>query len=854
MALFQGEEMVTIDVGGRTQSVPASVAMSLGLTPVNNTPPPMPQAPMPQTIGPGQAPQNETRAEAVGQHIPAQSPGMPVNWSPLGAIDKGVAQAADPSLGARIDALAPAEQGLEHEGAGARAPKPAAPQGAGRKVGPREAGAPALGGYGEGWQTIDKANQDQQVALQQTADTQAVGELAMAGALQTRNQKIDKLFDERAQTAAANLMKLEKRNADYDASVKKYADAKIDRDVDHPVLAGVSAVLGAIGMAMMGKGAEENPAIKALYTAIDRKVAGQMQDLEKKGKVLGYQKDSIERMRSMAQDDLAFKNLLISGETERAARQMEEIGARTNSEVIRAKAKEGAMGLRARAADLKMAAIDKQNDADQKLADRKQRDTENKRSVGAQNYATATSYKMHKEKLEFDKEKNDNDMAKAILAADKAGDKERAKHLQDQAKENNQRGVGDANGNYLLQPEGKKLFEQAKKFEDDAAKLEAKNPAAAAQMRAKAAQIRQDVLADEEKGVWRMGDPNATSKMAGTIAETSAAVKLMQEIKQLSVGKDKSWFSTDQGQAAIQSKATALAMRLKNAWGLGVLSKQDTALITQGTGGDPTRMDEAQLAHALTAGLVGNDPENFVTRLDALTSDLKGGILKTARRNKYRGDAKDFFDEEETAAKDGPAAASYRALTGGKTIDQQIDGAGRDAYRDAEQGKSFNNDNGLVENTKDTGRAMKGVVQKAFFGGTEQDRINRSGEFEGSFFSKDQAAAADDLIARAKAKDPEAVKLLNEAMKDPEVGGAIRGRMERGGMLEEKAASLDSVDVLARKATVDKGSFDMLSRLAAQGDQTAQAYLQGVIEFKSRRDNRPLADRPVWDRRPAKIE
>lgn len=829
MALYEGEEMVTVEAGGRSMQVPASVAAQLGLNPVSAPPP------APSMIGPGQAPQNETRAESVGQSIPAATPAtpMPTNWLPTSAIDQGIAQAADPSLGARIDAMVLPEV-VANEPAHAAQPKPA-PAPAGKQAGPPKPGQQGLGGYEDGWKAQETAGANQEAALQNTADTESIGQLALAGAMAERNQRTDKLFDERAQQAQANIDAIAKRNADYDAAIQKFANTKIDRSIDHPVLAGVSIALAGLGMAMMGRGAEENPALKALYQSIDRKVAGQMQDLEKTGKVLGYQKDSIERMRGMASDQLAFKNMLIAGETERAARSMEEIGARTNSEVLKARAKEGAMALRARVADLKMAAIDKQNDADQKVMDRKQRDTENKRSVGAQNYATATGYKMHKEKLQFDREKLDYDMGKAFLDAEKTGNKARAELLGKAAKENSERAVGDKNGNYILQPKGKKLFEEAAKLEEKASQVEKQNPQAAQVMRSKAEQIRVDVLADEADGVWRASSGDAKAKTVAQIASVQQMTNLGRDIQNLALQHGRQWLGSSAGQQVIASKYIGLLMAEKNIDQLGVLSKTDVALLRAKLGDDPSKWDMSKAVAELTDNLVGDDPEGFRKVIDERIADSKKNAAKALRTAGFKGNAGELWDDEEKINADGPAAQSYRTITGDKSIDKQLEGVDK---RDAKNPME--------------GAAM-GMAQTAIFGHTERDAINSKREFDGSILSKDQATAADDLIARAKTRDPEAVGLLQKAIEHPEFGAAIRGRVERSGLLEEKAASIDPIPVLAQKATVDRASFDQLSKIAAQGDETAKAYLKGVIDFKARLDNRPLADKPVWDRRPAKI-
>ena len=832
MALFENEPLVNIN----GMMVPASVAAQfqgggdLGLTVIDQSnihkgniggilqPPPPPPPPPPQT--------------KVGSSMPGvySSPDEVLGMAPppgVASVTGQAAPVADPN------AVSPS-QGDFKAGTGETAAKEIKARAAPVKGKPAPTPTEGLQQDGYGGALNDQEGALGGIARAQmgTATAESLGQEAVAGTIAQRNAEIDKKVAAKQQAAQADLFKIEKVNADFEAGYKKFANTKIDRSIDHPVMAGIGAILSGLGMAMMGRGADENPAIKALYTAIDRKVAGQMQDLDKQGKALGMQKEHIQGLRSLASDKQAFHNLLIAGETEKAARVMEEIGARTTVETIKTKALEGAAALRLRAADYKMAAVDKQVDSDHKTRDRQEREASNKRQVGLGYLQLKEGARQFDAEQVYKREKMDADLAGEIARANAAGKTDRAKLFADAAKMNNERGVGDPAGNYLLQPQGKKMMQEADKLEAQAAKVAEKNPQAAEVMRQKASGIRAEVLADENNGVWRMGSNDASAKMATTIADGGQAVKLMQEIKQLAAANGKEWLTTTVGRATIQAKVTALTMRLKNAWGLGVLSKQDTALISQGTSGDPTTMDAKQLAFELTDGIIGTDGEGYQGRLDALSADIKGGILKSARRNKFRGDAKDFFDADEKVADTDDA--DYRGIYKDKTTDEALEGA---------SGKGV------------AGSAKRGA-QNLIYGHDDHDAINSKGEFEGSALTKDAAESADRLIARAKGGDQKAIDLLRNAVDDPNkpahagaIGAKVREKLPE--VYKTTQASKQQVDPnrelpmidgrlvriedLASAATIDQASFAQLAKIAGQGDPYAKKLLEGVTNHRARR-------------------
>lgn len=852
MALFEGEELIDVDVGGRLMRLPASVAAQLSLPPPptqsvgineqtiggaigNPTLPPPP--PPPKKIGPIPGSEMETRAESTAQApLPQDMPNSvlgpesPVNPDP---------NATSPSGGDYIAGSGPAVAKDMKARASEKASAP-----------PSQKADPLAGGYGGAYEDQLRANRMQQETAINTADAQARGQEAAAGVLGDRNREIDKLFADREKQAQADLADIQKRVASYDAAAKKYADTKVDRKVDHPVMAAVGILMSAIGMGMMGKGDQENPAVKALYQAIDRKVAGQMADLEQKGKVLGFQKEAIENMRVQAKDQLAFKNLMIAGESERAARYMEELAAKTQSDVIRAQALEGAAGLRARAADLKMAAVDKQTDSNHKERDRSQRDMENKRNVGLGYANLKENRRQFDDTLKDKKEERDKQLAVAMMEADKAGDKVRAELFGKAAQENNEKGLGDKNGDYLLQPEGKKIFAEADKLEKKADEVAKKNPAAADTMRLKARQMRTEVLTDSANGVFRLPSGEAKMKFVEKISSMQKVNDLVKDIKDLYATEGKSFHKTTAGQQVISSKYVALLMAEKNIDQLGVLSKTDVALMVQKLGADPTKWDASQAASFLTDEIIGKDPDGFIKVLDGRVGDVKKDMSKQLRTAGFRGNPTELFDDSDNLPTETEAGKEYKNIYKDKSVNDQNTGASRDAYREADQGKLYSTSS-VKQNVKDTGAVLKQFVQRGVFGGDDQNAIDNQSEFPGSALTKDAAASADRLIALAKTGNEDAKKLLLQGANNknkPDHAGAIQHRLreqlpdlynqteagkQRVPELPMIGGQVVPIENLASAATIDDASFKQLSRLAAK-DAYAQKLLKGVIDYKTK--------------------
>lgn len=186
------------------------------------------------------------------------------------------------------------------------------------------------------------ANLENRALDQGAAATRQLGQAQADEATRVGNQMAaadahaTQLLEQRRQQAEANMKAMEMRTNAYLQSAQKIADTKIDRSVDHPVLAAIAVALGALGSAMKKEGT--NPALDALYKAIDRKVDGQVQDLNLKRAGLADQRDALGMQRQQGMDKLTEMDTYRVGYLEQAKRQIETIKAQSQSSIVKANA------------------------------------------------------------------------------------------------------------------------------------------------------------------------------------------------------------------------------------------------------------------------------------------------------------------------------------------------------------------------------------------------------------------------------------------------------------------------------------------------------------------------------------
>jgi hypothetical protein len=626
MALFQGDEMVQVTTpDGRTVTLPRSVADAMaGLAP-----PPDPSAQYTSAPEAGAMPSPPS---------PVLMPTAPAAPDLLPSDDVARQLAMQPQE-AQPDVQKPA------------APVPAAPPQTPKQMG--VAGA---------HNAQRSAVEEEREAAQNVADVEASAADALAYHQRSTQQAVNPLLAKRAQIDEANIAAQEKKVADIADLRKKIANTKIDREHDSPGLAMLGVLLASFGQAWDKK--DGNPALDIYFKVIDRKVAGQMADLDNKKSIAGMMKDELAMMKDVASSRLAQQNLLISAELEKGARYMEELATRTSSNKIRAQAKVYSAQLSAKAAEFDMNAVKYQLEFDQKEKFHKENNATQRYGIAS---AASTADKnraedarQHDQRMGLERDKMAADMAKFLGETEKTGGAAKAKHAQDMQKLNAERGVGDiVTGEFILQPEGQAKVRKASQLEARAAEIEADKWAdqtEAVRLRDQASLLRGDANTND---VWHVGGVEKSGDFLKKLSASQSALTLIDDILE---NPDKSVIGRSSNEQALRSNAQLLTLTLKNAYETGALDKGSQGLFNEITGGDPTKLNVGVFTEWL-----GNNAHNDGS-LKALAKALEQGIVYDAKVHHYRGDAQGLtMRRVYKSAKPTPEEEDYKAVTKEKT-------------------------------------------------------------------------------------------------------------------------------------------------------------------------------------------
>ncbi len=883
MALFEGEELVDVSFNGRSLKLPRSVANALqgGAAQQNIGPGPAPAPPlgeMPQpapvpmpTTAPG--PQQSEPGVFSGAMTPQDvtAPPAPMQM-PEGVVQNSPDFKATGLPPAFKKAQTNANKPLPKQKA-APAPKQVSATDKLRQTG--------IGGALEG-QTDALA--EQRDAALAAADIEAGGQVLIADEYAKRNAELDKLFAKRAADAEADMRATEAKTAEYTKLRNKIGSTKIDRSADHPILGAIGMILAGLGTAM--KKESVNPAIELFWKSIDRKVAGQMADLEQKGKVLGFQREEIVQLRESASNRLAMNNLLVAGEAEKAARHIEEMTARTNSDVLKANGVKVAAEIRGRAADLTMVAVQAQMGHDQ-------REKFQKQEMGYKYASLAENKRQHNDDMQFKREQLYADTMKAIAAEQAKGGADAAKAYVEQRNKVEARGVKNlATNEYLLTNKGKAMMSEADKLEADAEAIASKgvldpNAQARVQMMKDKAAILRDNARVQQAVVHR--DPTQAGKLGEKYAAAQTVTDLATDIQNLYDTHGRAYFETTEGQAAIQAKTTELTMALKNAWALGVLSKQDTQLVEKGTGGDPTRGWElGNVMHTLGVG-AGTDPEAFKARLDSIAKGVRKSVAHEVSTNttwdgkepeelfiiKNKPGKSDVLDAVKTIEQEktpGEKADEIRnestATTVANRVRYNVFSSGKDERANAAENSGSWKHLGLSDAQ---GKAVDKIIEKhrsgdktaeeqlAIQAGSKREQVAlgvlravREADPELYIKLRKNASPAVEKQLATEEEANRAKATMQPTIKGVDVGGNIASDLAKAEVL----AKVPTVD-LAKQAVIGReDSFQELSRRAGAGDQEARSALDGVVKLRERRANQyppmkqkaALTDRPPGGR------
>lgn len=793
MALFGGNMISVTTPDGRQVTMPADLAASFpALQPVAPPVPPtvaqpleIPSAPQPQPFTP------QDQADLAAMQPPVQPPVQSVTQPQPQPAPQPRGPVTRPS--AATDAGAP------------NTPQPVT-----------EAQLAKMGASGAANRELQAAD-EQSAAVKRQGEALANQATAVGDAMAAADQHAEQLLQKRQQEAEQWQQQLQAKTDEYFRNAKAIADTKVDRSVEHPVLAAIGVVLRGIGGAMQGK--DGTDVMDPLYKAIDRKVAAQMQDLDKRRGDLGIQRDALGMQRQQGMDRLQELNTYRLAYLEQAKRQIQTIEKQTSSDVIRANSQIAQANIARDQAGIVGTAQQRWQ---------AQKNAEDARAQSAAQHAqsialTRRGQDMQQRESDLNREERRQEKADAIAAQLLASGQKAAA---ERVKQNAEQGIGDpTSGEFLVQPEQQKLASEITKNEADAKKF---SEAAASEkdaskkedllQRAQMASQKADQIRGEVK-VWHVGSPEERKKLSTLVASSQTIASTADEIKQLRKTHGPKWLLSTEGQATMDAKGTALLMALKTAWQLGILSADDTRLLNKATGGNPSSWTAGDV---FDTKVLGDLIEGPGARLDSLVSNIEMSTRTELRSRGFRGEYR--LKRDTTAQPSDVQDAAVKTLRGDTPVE-------------AEAGTK----RGVV------GRAVEGALQP--FGEKPADRRARnaaessSTKFPG--LSDSQATAADLQLKayrqgtqsedpKSKARAEEAGGLLVSLATDPQ-RPALRNAMlttlqtQAPDLYERALAKLPKEDQETRAAAAQgvtqATSASLLRESARWGDEAARKEL-----------------------------
>lgn len=288
MALYDGDMVDMITPDGRSVSMPSGLA---GMFPGLKAPPVIPDiaaAPPPSPAVPPVAAPSQPAASPPAAPPPGPQEGPITDPSQL-----------PPPTGAPAAPQGPVTSPAEDPGP-PRAPAPT-PQGP-----PPTRQQLAKNWEGRALQESDRAADEERAGVMASARVQADEATREGQRLAQRDAETDRLLQERAKQAAENEAALNARIQARDQLADQIAKTRIDRSVDHPIWAQIGLILSTIGTAMTRRPGEawNDPAYNTLMQQIDRKVQGQMQDLDQKRQALAQMNVGVAEQRQHNMDRL----------------------------------------------------------------------------------------------------------------------------------------------------------------------------------------------------------------------------------------------------------------------------------------------------------------------------------------------------------------------------------------------------------------------------------------------------------------------------------------------------------------------------------------------------------------------
>jgi hypothetical protein len=216
-----------------------------------------------------------------------------------------------------------------------------------------------------------------------TAELQAQQAEQEAKAIEDRNAAIAAKEDEFKAREADDQKRISDTTALYEAKVKEFADAKVDRNkYKVSPLAAIGVALSGLGSAVKGQG-DKNPALDLLMRQIDQYVEDGYRAKAALGQEAGMLKDRLGVLQDTAQNTLASKNLAVAGVTARTAREVEAIAAKMQPGLKRDAVHMFAADVQAKGAEALGQAVQYQHAEDAQRLAREQAERESRRQAAS---------------------------------------------------------------------------------------------------------------------------------------------------------------------------------------------------------------------------------------------------------------------------------------------------------------------------------------------------------------------------------------------------------------------------------------------------------------------------------------
>lgn len=482
MALFGDDSAQYVTPDGRTVTLPSQIAAQFpGLSPVS--------------IGTSGAP-----APVNEVANPPPGPGTPPPGAAPVQLPTGGAPDWDPGASASLAAMTPKPTPADAASSPVVSPVQVPADGASHPVpGPVTSPAQATdAGPANPVQTpsqadLNKYTEAQRVAGQGAALDDKAAAVKAAGTAEadkatTIGNFQSQVADEAARQTAAraklaqDLETQRQQKLDQMMSMaSQIQNTKIDREADHPVLAQIGIILGALGQTL--NKSDRNLALDAFYKAIDRKVAGQMQNLEIKRGNLDTMRTQYGLQKDLDRDRLTDEDAHRIAYLDDAAKKMTAMGTQLESPIAKANMQSALADIAAKRQDVIDNAADRIKA--QQLAAQARQDRLN--SEAASRAVTLRGQSLEDKRFYYGQAQQEREHMATISAQMlERGDKlsaERAKRVAEL-------GVVDPNtGTLMLTPDGQRKMDQADQLE--AAARKATDPAQAQQFTQQAQQIRE---------------------------------------------------------------------------------------------------------------------------------------------------------------------------------------------------------------------------------------------------------------------------------------------------------------------------------------------------------------------------